>query len=930
MTPLDPITVSRALSLLEAHAPPLARGLARRPGLRSILLDRGELAEPLLPARVESLVRAGAKEAESEEGLHRRLRQAKEEVFIRLGLRDLLGLASLEEVLAALTRLAEVCLEETLRTGLRLLLEKKGLGPWPSSQPLFFCVLGAGKLGGRELNYASDVDLIYLFEPRLWPFPDRESSSAEAAAALATFTSRALANPTPDGLVFRVDLDLRPAGKDGPLVPSLEAARNHYLYHAAEWERLALIKLRPVAGNRDLGRELFDDTRPFVFRRHLDYTALEELRSLKAKIAARPSSLTQTGFDLKLDRGGIRQIEFFVQTLQLIFGGRNPGIRSASTLAALKLLESHELIGTKDREELTRAYLFLRRAEHRLQLRALRQTQRLPQTRPGMESLGRAMGYQGHDPAGEFNQDLEVHLELVAGRFESLLGGPSAVVDQRPLAGLVEALETGARERALDILATTGFADPERALESILSLSADTFLPHSLKHQRRLLAQALPALLDRLLRSPEPDRTLIRLEKFLAAIGPKTGLFLLLLENPSTLDLLVRLLSTSAFLTRVLTAHPGLLDSLIGSRSVLAREREELEGELSGLLEAAPDEEERAGLVRRFKAEETLRIAVRDLSGDLTLEVISDQLTDLAEAVLAQTLGLAWANLERRYGQEEMGRVPAFAVLGLGKLGGRELAYHSDLDVIFLFEPGPPAAGGTYTPAELAVKLAQKTISLLSAAMVEGPGYELDTRLRPSGRQGPLVVSLESFIDYHQSSQVWERLALLKARPVAGHPGLGAKGLAAARRAVFDRPLPPDWAREIRRLRAKMGRERSAPEGLDLKMGPGGLVDVEFAAQALQLLHGRRDETLRSPHILKGLTALYEAGHLDEETYRALFDGYRHLRQLDRRLRLIHDRGGDMKGYEARDLRAAGADPAGTERIRRRIESAYTRVMEGF
>ncbi len=931
-----PVSLDQALGLLREHAPPLAKALKARPELMSPLFEAGELYAPLTRAHLHRWLAPPErpqhrKPGEDEAALLRRLRRAKEAVFVHLGLRDLLGLADISEVTGTLTDLAEMVLREALEAGQGLLRAKKGLPPRSEGEPEFFAVLGLGKLGGRELNYASDVDVLYLHDPGLWPLGQR-ISAAEFADSLGAFVSQSLSLITADGFVFRVDLDLRPAGKDGAMAPSREAARHHYLYRAADWERLALLKLRPLAGNLSLGRELVEETRPFVFRRHLDYTALEELKELKARIAARPRSLTQRGFDLKLDKGGIRQLEFFVQTLQLIYGGRAPRTRAANTLEALDRLAEQGTISRRDRGELKAAYVFLRRVEHRLQLHNLQQTQTLPSDKETLDRLGRAMGYGEPTPGRDFSDDLQSHLDQVARRFEALLSGPAPRRDSRPLSQLLRAVQSGDEEAGLDILATLGFLEAHKALSLIKKLTDDAFLPHSLNRQRRLLAQILPALLDRVLASGDPDAALNRLETFLARIGPKTGLFLMLLENPPVLDLLVRLMATSAYLARVLSAHPGILDSLIDRRVLQVKDQINLFEELGELVSAASDEEERAAVIRRFKAEETIRIAVYDLTEELPLERVSDQLSDLAEVVVGETLLLAEESLKRRYSPSaEEGRLE-FAVVGLGKLGGRELAYHSDLDVLFLHrapEARPPGPG-ELDPNEYAVKLAQRLMSLLSAAMPEGPGYQIDARLRPSGRYGPLVVSLDSFVQYHQTSEVWERLALLKARPVAGSIGLAREAMEWLAQIVFGRELPRGWVEELRELRERMRRERGAAEGWDLKFGGGGLIDVEFAVQALQIYHGRRNEALRTPHTLRGLKAFLKSGLLEETTCEALYDGYRLLRRLDHRLRLIFDRSGDGVSYTDKEIKLAGFDPAALAETSAGIAEAYDEVMESL
>lgn len=917
-----------ALRDLGRFSPPLAKALANRDELGGELFPEGGLDQPVDRAALDRLFGPledllGLDEAD----FFSRLRRIKEAAFVHMALRDLWRLADLEEVMAGLSGLAELALDRALTYGLTQLRAKRRLDPWPPDAPLPVCILGMGKLGARELNYSSDIDIIPVYDPALWP-DEARYSAAEAAAYLATFIGRALGRPTGDGLVFRVDLDLRPTGKDGPPAVSLEMARHHYLYRAAEWERLALIKMRPVAGNLNLGQGLIDDTRPFVFRRHLDYTALDELKDLKAKIARRPRSLTRQGYDVKLDRGGIRQLEFFVQTLQLIFAGRNPGLRRPATLDALADLAQAEIITRRDSHDLSRAYRFLRRTEHRIHLHRLGQEQSLPADRDGLDRLGRALGYGEPTPGRDFDDDLAVVTGVVARHFESLLSGGDQAHDSRPLARVLEALEDGDDDYCLDLLAMAGFLEPKRALASITNLTSDGFLAHSMGRQRKLLRQVLPATLDRVLRAAEPDAALSRLEGFFSRIGPKTGLFMLLLENPKVIDLLVTLMASSAYLSRVLSTHPGLLDSLIDRRTDSDKNLADLAEELDHLLTAAADEEARLDVIRRFKAEETLRIAVNDLVDGLPLERVSDQLSDLAEVVLTRSLDLAADMLSRRYDGADFS-IPQFAILALGKLGGRELAYHSDLDVIFIHRPQGDQAqrqeAGVY-----AARLAQRVISLLSAPMAEGPGYELDARLRPSGRQGPLVVTLESFIDYHRSSQIWEKLALTKARLVAGDSELGADALAAIRRAVFETEPEPGWVDRLIELRQRMGDERGAKKDFDLKFGPGGLIEVEFAFEALLIKHGGREPELITPHALKGLTALYRAGHLAEADYQALYSGYRLVRRLDHRLRILYDRSGDRVGYGQAEIIRAGGDPDQLASAMAEVTRSYRRVMEAL
>lgn len=925
------MTPEKAKTLLAEHSPPLAPALERRPELLTDLFDRDLVMQPVRRQELAGLFEPSGAETgpESEDDFLRRIRLAKEAAFVRLALRDLADLADLTEITAGLADLADLALTQALDRGLPRLLERRKLPPWPQGEPLFFTVLALGKHGGRELNYSSDIDLIYLHEPDLWPFPEALSAQ-EAAGELAGYVSRSLSKVTVDGLVFRVDLELRPLGRDGPAAPTATMALNHYLYRAAEWERLALLKVRPAAGNLELGGRFHDDTRPFVFRRHLDYTAIEELRELKDKIAGRKRTALRRGFNLKLDNGGIRQCEFFVQTLQLIFGGRRPDLRQANTLAALKALRAAELITDQDRTELTQSYTFLRQAEHRLQLHGLHQTQVLPTDRAALDRLGRSMGSGQANPGQAFLEDLEVYTDRVRTRFEALLGGGRAT-DGRELNRLTEVLSAD-EGQALEILKKNGFQDPKRALNGLKALTADDFLPQVLSRQRRLLAQVIPALLDRILVSPDPDSALTRLERFLAVIGPKTGLFMMLRENPAVLDLLVKVMASSAYLSRVLINHPGLLDGLIDPRSIQIKDRARLAGELTALLAAGTDEEDRIGLIRRFKAEETVRIAVRDLAGDFDQARVSDQLSDLAEAVLTETVAQARTSLERRFTAATDGPLE-FAVFVLGKLGGRELSYHSDLDVLFLYrgrEADRALVKGELGPAEFVVRWAQRIITQMSAVLPEGPGYEIDARLRPGGGKGPLVVSLEKFREYHRRSDVWERMALVKARPVCGSESFLEEAGRAIEEAVYGRDLPADWVDGMVDLQARMTAERGATRGRDLKFSPGGLVDVEFTCQMLQLRRGRGEASVRLPGTLAALAALNRIGALDQDDHHVLAAAYDLLRTMDHRLRLIYDRHGDKTGYRDRDLEEAGFDPAEYRSVVRAAAETCTRIKRGL
>jgi glutamate-ammonia-ligase adenylyltransferase len=901
----------RALGALAAYSPALTQALSRRVDLaRWLFLERAyEKAAYLRNMSFE--LSAQLREAESLTELQQGLRRFRLKEITRLAVRDLTGRADLAEVMKTLSALAEACLAEALDAAMRMTADRYGVPP--RLLGFYPVVMGMGKLGGGELNYSSDVDLIYLY--RFGEKAPNSPSAQSAAQAVFTAVSRAMSEVTEDGMVFRVDLDLRPGGKDGAQAQEVSQALKHYLALGQPWERLALLKARPVAGDLEAGRRFLADVEPFVYRRHLDYTTLEELKNLKARFTREKAArLPRSGggaparenINVKLSPGGIREIEFFAQALTLTFGGRLPHLRRAQTLETLTALTDEGLISSEDRDDLSRAYVFLRNLEHRLQLRELTQTQSLPRDPSARESLAETMGFY-QNPFQELLAELSAHMGQVTQRFNALLAEPEgeSTPGAEPsesdawVGPLMASLDDGSI--AKELLAKAGFRRPDAALAALTNIREEKFLPDRLQRYTANLERLVPLLLAGAGRAADPDRAILHLERFLGSIGPKAGFLVLLEENPKLIELLSILFGASEYLSGILINHPAILDSLIDRRSAqMVKSRKAMADELTLMLSGADDTETALAVIRRFKNDETLRVGLYDILGRLPFLKVQSQLTDLAEVVMERTMSLAGRDVLKEDWYEDF----PLAVMGLGKLGGVELTYGSDLDLLFVLGP---KSDGSEIPMETAIRLGQRLISYLSVYLDAGPGYEIDSRLRPSGRSGPLVVSPDSFKRYHATSLLWEKQALVKLRGILGPSGLRGRVRAAATRIAFDLDLPDDAAGTIDDMRRRMAKERGKvkPDQINPKFSRGGLVEVEFLTQYLQLRYGREHGgEVRSPSTRTALKALSEKG-LGPKGLDKTADAYGLIGQYNSRLSLVYDRSGDRAAYTAEEISRA-------------------------
>jgi [glutamine synthetase] adenylyltransferase / [glutamine synthetase]-adenylyl-L-tyrosine phosphorylase len=931
-----------ALVLLAGSSRLAAAALAREPGLlrRAARGPFARRARPEVSMRRTLLRGARRLAVDDVAGFHRLLRRFSGREVVRIALRDLRR-ARVDEVTGELSSLATSALDAAIWFHDRRLRERHGApAGLESREPgAGFCALAMGKLGARELNFSSDVDLIYVYQLDGNTTGERPLTHFAYFARLAELVTESLSKVTEDGFVFRVDLNLRPDGRSGPIVNSVRAAELYYQAFGRSWERNALVKARPGAGDLAVGEELLAQLEPFVWRRSLDLGIIEEIQAMKARIDARAGAEGRD--DLKLGKGGIREAEFFVSALQLLHGGklRDPGIRERAVLRALDRLLFAGIVPARDRDAISDAYLFLRRAEHRVQMVDGRQTHRLPPPEERLR-LARSMGYADVE---RFEAALSGHRDRVAGLFAGLLGAGRGTAPLDPELALL-ADQQVKPERRGEIASRRGFGNPDQAVAAL-----DAMARRPTPFSRMGDPAAAVALLAEVTATPDPDQALAHLAEFSAALRSPEPYFKLLRESPRVARQLISLFGTSDFLSKRFLRHPELVDQLLrDDQVVLEKDLPGFRAEIATRCATVPPDaqidealERKLAELRRYKNEEVLRIAMHDIAGSIRLSSVAEQLSDLAEALLGAALDLAEEEA-RQKGRSPPGRL---TVVALGKLGGRELGYHSDLDLIFLYpasDAAEPDAPGQ-TPAHIRyARLAERFLSFLQMPLREGFLYKIDTRLRPSGNQGALVSSDQGFARYHLAgsggpqvrSQLWERQALLRARHAAGDEALWRR----VREQVLDPVLfgapadRPALAAEVLRMRDRMETEigKEAAKGKNPKVGRGGIVDVEFAAQYLQLAHGHEHPAIRTPSTPLALRRLREAGLLREGTYGALVRGYEFHRRLATRMRIVHDygidylpAGGPALAQLARRLGYHGEVPGA------RLLDEYAQVTEG-
>ncbi|HKI50982.1 MAG TPA: bifunctional [glutamate--ammonia ligase]-adenylyl-L-tyrosine phosphorylase/[glutamate--ammonia-ligase] adenylyltransferase [Geothermobacteraceae bacterium] len=902
--------------------------LCRCPDFFHYLFQQRAIDQAVSEAEMVERLREKIPEPSGFEQLQAGLRQFKARQILRIGSRDLCGKASLQEVTAELAGLASASLQRAYEICDRLLRSEHGVPLLESPEgscPLEaeFTILGMGKLGGRELNFSSDIDLIYFYTSEKGatsghdPISDQPLKSIslhQYFCKLGELISKALNQVTADGFVFRVDLNLRPEGVRGELAHSLRSAEVYYESWGQSWERSAMLKARPVAGSISFGRQLLKTLEPFIYRRYLDYGMVEDMKVMKQKIDHSLAREREGSLNLKLGRGGIREIEFFIQALQLIFAGKDPELREKNSLKALDALLTAGHIKSDEHKILRDAYIFLRTTEHRIQVVQESQTHNLPTQDAPLNALARRCGFQSRI---DFEAELERHRNGVAEIFHSLFYTSEEELQDVVRPEISFLFDKNAdSDLVKDLLEEKGFKNPDAAYDSLQLLQNGPAHNPMSQQTRRQLEKLAPLLIQAVIDSPEPDMALTNLENFLVAMRARATFFALLTENHEIIQLLVTLFATSQFLSRIFIQNPAILDSLVSrSYAVAEKSKEQFREELALQLKRVDYYEDQLDVLRHFKKEEFLRIALNDIYGRTLQGSTASQLSALADCCLEKAFELARKELIPRFGiptiadREGTQREAGFAILGMGKLGGQELNYHSDLDIIFIYEgegANQPTAGTEparfkeQSNQEYFARLAQRIISILTLVTREGSVYEIDTRLRPSGNQGPLVTSLKAFRRYHgESAQLWERQALTKARVVYGPAGLAEPISDLITEIVYNRPLAENTEKEILRLRGRMEKEvaRETRQHFNIKVGRGGMVDVEFLAQYLQLKHGKGHPELRTQNTLEILHGLWQKDFLREAEYRQLSQGYKFLRRLENKLRLVHDQSiNDLSG----------------------------------
>ncbi len=822
----------------------VARVATTRPRVVADLMAAGDLERDYAPGEFRQRTTAALAEAADEATLIDALRRLRQREMVRIAWRDLAGRAGLQTTMTELSRFCEAVVEHTLERLHRWQAAKYGEPLDADGRRQSMVVVAMGKLGAGELNFSSDIDLIFAFGSDGETVGGRRRvSHQEFFIRLGQRLIHALTTPTPDGIVFRVDMRLRPFGASGPLVVSFDAMEEYYQGHGRDWERYAWIKARPIAGEAAAREQLMTALRPFVYRRYLDYGAYQALRDMKALV---DQEVRRKGLDhnIKIGRGGIRSIEFIGQAFQLIRGGRDTALQQPGLATVLELLAERGLLPAAVMTGLQEAYTFLRNTEHRLQEADDRQTQALPQDALGRARLACAMGYADW-PA--FLQALDGHRDFVEGCFADVFTAPDEEEPAgiSPLRALWEA-DPPDPAQATDLLRRRGYDDPQAALSRLHALKESYGVRAMSAQGRRRLDRLVPLVLEAAGTHPNPQVTLTRLLDLIQAVARRSVYIALLAEHPVALEQLVKLCSSSPWISAHITRFPILLDELLDPRTLYnPPDREGLTQELALLMDnvAAGDTEQEMDTLRLYGQTNVLRVAAADIAGVLPLMKVSDHLSDIAEVILDTCLDLAWRDTTARHGiptcvVDGERREAGFLIVAYGKLGGLELGYGSDLDLVFLHgsagtEQHTDGARRTDNDTFFA-RLGKRLTHLLTTHTAGGTLYEVDLRLRPSGASGLLVSRMGAFADYQRErAWTWEHQALVRARAVVGDAHLRER-FETVRRDVLCQPREPETLRaEVTRMRERMRRELSkgTAEHFDLKQDRGGIADIEFMVQ---------------------------------------------------------------------------------------------------
>lgn len=840
---------------------------------------------------MQAFLHANPDAANNEIELNSTLRSLRKRVMLRLAVRDLGGLVNLAEVMTCMTDLAEATIDFALGRHHAWLADPNRYGQPISAEsgaPQEMLVIAMGKLGGGELNVSSDVDLIFIYPEDGETSGIRCISNQDFFARVGRRLIASLNDMTSDGYVFRVDMRLRPYGESGPLAMSFAMLEEYLVTQGREWERYAWIKGRVIAGPCTQGSALVEQiTRPFVFRKYLDFGVYESMRDLHSQIRQEVSR-REMHENIKLGPGGIREIEFIAQVFQLIRGGRDADLRVRPTLAVLQLLREKRQLSDKAAEELSDAYCFLRNLEHRLQYLDDQQTQTLPESPADRALIAVTMGFPGYD---DFLRELDSHRRNVTGHFEQIFAAPqkSQKLDTLGWLWQEQVMEGAGAQAATAQLVTMGFSSPERVLGCLQGFRASARYRQLPKTSKKRVDALVPTLIEVAAKLPAADITLERLLLLLESISRRAAYLALLREYPQALERVAKLVSASQWAGEYLSQHPILLDELLNpadfqSAPDWSQSSVRLTRQLSDIGGSGHDDiEQQMDVLRHFHHAEVFQLLAKDVEGLLPLETLSDHLSDLADLILDTVLRLAWSGLRRKHRD-----APAFGIVGYGKLGGKELGYASDLDIIFLYDDPHPDA------PEIYARLCQRVNSWLTSYTSAGLLYETDLRLRPNGGSGLLVSSLDAFDQYQRNQAwVWEHQALTRARFVAGDAHVREIFDHTRKAVLSQRRDLANLACEVLRMRQKMLDAHPNSSGLfDIKHDCGGIIDVEFIVQYLVLGYACDYPELTNNIGNIGLLKLAgELGLIHVETGERALRAYREFRRVQHRLRLSGDSG---------------------------------------
>ena len=879
----------------------LADTLRRYPTLLPWLLEPRTMRQWLADEMAEDLG-ASLKVFERPEARLNVLRRFKYRQLLRIGCRDILGDADLTVTTEELSHMADVCLAAAWDWARERLERLYGAPLDADGRPTGLVIIGMGKLGGEELNYTSDIDPVFVYGE------DGETAGGESGRiANGDFFAQAvrsivdtLETVTEEGHVFRVDLRLRPEGRSGALIRSVEGYRGYFADRAELWERQALIKARACAGDPAVAARFFEAVRPFVYRPGLDPAIVRAVREMKGQIdrALRGKDASQR--NVKLGRGGIREVEFLIQAMQLLYGGDDPWLRERNSLRAIFRLTERGYLSHSLGRELGDALEYLRTVEHRLQILHEFQTHTLPEEPRALGLLARRMGV-ALPPAAAARRFMAEHRRvtaLVHRAFREFFAAPPAAA-ARPV-----------RVPSYTALKATGFTDPDRARHNLrLVLEGRPLIPYPVA-AGRAVGRLFPVLLDALWQSPDPDEALSQFERFVGAAGPRTAYLELLADRPELLTNLVRLCARGELLTELLITQPELLNGLASPETFAARRRaRDFRRELAPVLAPRLGPAERKDALRRLKQAQELGIIWRMLLGVTDAERFSLEMTALAEAALAIAWTLALEETVAQYGVplDAAGRLVPAAIIGLGKFGGRELTTGSDLDLFVVYGGAGLTDGEPRVEAHVFYDRAVEALSgLLGDITAAGVAFAVDLRLRPGSKGSGFATSDDALERYYREwADPWERQTLTRARLVGGDARLGRAVRRRIRGLLYGPEAPPPDLKEMRALRERMERElgKETPGRFHIKFGRGGLVDVEFITQALQMRHGARHPGLRRANTLHAIREIAAAGLLPAADCGTLAEQYRFLRRVSLGLRLFGTRPSDT-------LELAGPNPA--------------------